>query len=140
MAKKKAKPQPKNDPPPFEADVVTPDGPAVLEPGWTAEEAEAYAAAAEEPGVELPESIIIELPLGKWHGGGRTPRTIASQRLVKHHGVALRLLREGLHQSHAQLIGGRHVETDTQAVRYLLEQIVEQLPVETIERISNETT
>jgi hypothetical protein len=109
-AKKKKKSPPKKNQPPALADALA------IEP---------FAA-----------TVALELTHFK---GGFLPRTVdprmQATRLTSEQAVALKLLTCSLHAQSQRRANGRHVENNSDAVRWLLDAIVEQIPEDVMRRL-----
>lgn len=79
-----------------------------------------------------PIQVLIRFLVDHAAGPGYTPRGFSSARmqaarLTPDQARALKLLRVNLCEQHCRMANGRHVESDADALRWLLEQIAEQL-------------
>jgi len=72
--------------------------------------------------IGLAIEITHEAPGGYLRRSLVDPR-IQAARLTVEQATSLKLLRVNLHAQHAQLANGRHVESDADVIRFLLEQL-----------------
>lgn len=97
--------------PDHEDDMIAPD--AVLESVETVV-----------PQIEaVSRSVVIEVPLLEVADNGYISRHVEINNLPPKHAATLKALTRALHEQHAKTAAGRHVDTPTDAIRWLLDQI-----------------
>lgn len=68
-------------------------------------------------------SVVIEVPLLEIADNGYISRHVEINNLPPKHAATLKALTRALHEQHAKTAAGRHVDTPTDAIRWLLDQI-----------------
>lgn len=96
--------------------------------------AAAFVASAPEVVVEKapefqPTSALIAVTVDSYDGG-YVPEMFQQTRLTPRQMVAMKALKCSLHAQNQKLDNGRHVESNGDALRWILERIAEQLPPE----------